>query len=407
MEGFFNVRDLEQVLALKTRFAAVGTETAALNTAHGRVLAEDLVAQADIPGFARATMDGYAVPAAATYGASEANPAYLTVVGSVTMGAPADVQVGAGQAVRVATGAMLPSGTDAVVMVEHTERIDETTLEVYRSVAPGQHMVAKDEDLARGRLLLPRGSLLRAQEVGMLAAAGCEQMRVAARPKVGIVSTGDELVPPEEIPGPGQVRDVNTHTLAALVQDAGAIATTYGIVRDRYDDLLTACRQALSQNDMVLISGGSSVGKRDWTLKVLEALPESEILVHGVSIRPGKPTILAQCGTRAFWGLPGHVVSTMVVFMVLVRPFLDHLRGYNPSAPMPIKALLARNLASVQGRMDFVRVRLERKGDQLWAQPILGQSGLIHTMVEADGLVAIDTNSEGLEKGAVVDVILM
>lgn len=407
MEAFFKVLDIEQVLALKSRFDILDTETVGLEQALGRVLAEDVVASANIPGFDRATMDGYAVSAASTFGASEANPAYLEVVGSVAMGTPSDFQVGAGQAAHIATGGMLPPGADAVVMVEHTDAIDTTTVEVYRSVAPGQHMVAKDEDVALGTRLLPRGCLLRAQEVGILAASGCDHVAVRRRPRVGIVSTGDELVSTHTDPRPGQVRDTNSHTLAALVQDAGAIPQPYGIVGDHYDDLLAVCQKALAESDMVLISGGSSVGKRDLTLDALEALPESDILVHGVSIRPGKPTILVRCGAQAFWGLPGHVVSAMVVFMVLVRPFLDHIQDRTPALKLPVKARLTRNLASVQGRMDFVRVGLERREGQLWAQPILGQSGLIHTMVDANGLVAIAMNSEGLEQGAAVDVFLM
>jgi molybdopterin molybdotransferase len=407
MKSFFKVLDIEDVLALKARFAVMDIETVGLGQALGRVLADDLMAPGNIPGFDRATMDGYAVAASSTYGASEANPAYLEVVGSVDMGARPDVEVGPGHAVRIATGGMLPPGADAVVMIEHAERIDGTILEVYRSVAPGQHMVAADDDVAQGSQLLPKGCLLRAQEVGLLAASGCGSIAVRLRPRVGIVSTGDELVPADTDPAPGQVRDTNTHTLAALVQDAGAIPQIYGIVGDRYDDLLAVCQKALSDSDMVLISGGSSVGKRDLTMEVLAALPQSDILVHGVSIRPGKPTILAQCNTKPFWGLPGHVVSAMVVFMVLVRPYIDHLQGRIPAAPLPVKARLARNMASVQGRMDFVRVRLAPQDGQLWAHPILGQSGLIHTMVQAHGLVAIAMNSEGLEKGIVVDVILM
>jgi len=224
---------------------------------------------------------------------------------------------------------------------------------------------------------------------------------------VGIISTGDEVVPMDADPSPGQIRDINTHTLAALVQEAGARAVAYGIVGDRYDDLVLTCKNALQASDMVLISGGSSVGMRDLTLDAIEALDRSRILVHGISIRPGKPTILAQCGAKPFWGLPGHVTSAMVVFMVVVRPFLDHIAGRRSHSPNRIRARLNRNLASVQGRIDFVRVRLVEVDGDFNAEPILGQSGLIHTMVEADGLVAIDMNSEGLDQGALVDVMII
>ncbi len=406
MNEFFNVMDLASVLALKSEFSPVETETVDLSRALDRALGEDLTAPNDIPGFARATMDGFAVQAASTFGASEGSPAYLEVVGAVQMGAPPEAPVGPGQAVRIATGGMMPPGADSVLMVEHTDTIDETTIEAHRSLAPGQNMVAGDEDVAAGKLLLPKGRCLRAQEIGLLAASGCPQVNVFRKPLVGIISTGDEVVPMETEPAPGQIRDINTHTLAALVQNTGAHPKIYGIVGDDYDDLLKTCRAALDDCDMVLISGGSSVGMRDLTCQALEALDQSRILVHGITIRPGKPTILAQCGKKAFWGLPGHVTSAMVVFMVIVRPFLEGIGGRTPKAAPPITARLSRNLASVQGRVDFVRVRITCEEGEQVAHPILGQSGLIHTMVEADGLVSIDMNSEGLDRGSQVEVLL-
>lgn len=404
---FFHVTDIDDVLALNSQFAILGGEQVPLADALGRVLARDLAADYDIPGFDRATMDGFAVQAASTYGASEANPAYLAVVGSVSMGQTPDVTVGPGQAARIATGGMLPSGADSVVMVEHTGAVDETTIEVYRSVAPLQYVVGRDEDAAAGQILLRRGSRLRPQELGVLAACGETMVDVVCRPRVGIISSGDEVVPIQAPCGPGQIRDINSHTLAGLVVQAGGLPRLYGIVPDRYEDLLTTCRKAICESDMVLVSGGSSVGTRDLTVEVLAALAESRILVHGVSIRPGKPTILARCGQKPFWGLPGHVTSAMVVFMVLVRPMLDRMGGATPRERVRVPARLTRNLASVQGRVDFVRVRLIRRQDGCWAEPILGASGLIRTMVEADGLVAVELNSEGLDQGSQVDVLLM
>jgi len=407
MKDFFQVIDIASVLAMRTRFPCVAAGQVGLDDALGRVLAEDFKAVGDIPGFDRATMDGFAVRAASTYGASEASPAYLTVVGSVPMGQRPCLPVGPGQAARIATGGMLPEGADSVVMIEHVGVIDEDTIEVYRSLAPGQHVVARDEDAAAGQVLLPAGCRLRPQEIGLLAACGVASVGVFHRPRVGIVSSGDEVVPVECDPLPGQVRDVNAHTLAGLVRQAGGRALHYGIVKDRYEDLWSVCIRALAENDMVLVSGGSSVGTRDLTMEVLEALPDSRILVHGVSISPGKPTILAQCGGKPFWGLPGHVTSAMVVFMVLVRPYLGHIGGSNAETPIRVKARLTRNVASAQGRVEYVRVRLETRQGETWAEPILGASGLIRTMVAADGLVAVDLNSEGLEQGAQVDVLLM
>jgi molybdopterin molybdotransferase len=224
---------------------------------------------------------------------------------------------------------------------------------------------------------------------------------------VAILSTGDEIVPIDVAPGPGQVRDVNGYTLSALVERAGGTVRQLGIIGDEFDTLLAACRSALAEADAVLLSGGSSVGSRDLTLEVLEALSDSRVRLHGVAIKPGKPTILADVGGKAFWGLPGHVASAMVVFHVLVRGQIERLCGARPLAERRVPARLSRNVASVHGRRDYLRVRLEDRGGQLWAVPILGKSGLIRTMVEADGLVEIDRDAEGLDEGTEVQVELL
>ena len=407
MEGFFKVTELDQVLAYRRKFSPLGTQSVILDEGLGRVVACDTAADADLPDFARSTVDGYAVAAASTFGASEANPAYLTVNGSVAMGETGDVPVGPGQAVRIATGGMLPPGADGVVMVEHTEAIDEQTIEVYKSSAPGQHTILKGEDFARADCLVASGTCLRPQEIGLLAAFGIRRIEVYQRPRVGIISTGDEVVPITATPGPGQIRDINMYSLAAQVQAAGGQPVSYGIVPDDYDLLLQTCTRALHECDVIMASGGSSVGMRDFTIQVIEALPASEVLVHGISISPGKPTILAKVQDKPFWGIPGHVTSAMVVFKIVVSPFIEHIGGLsNTGAPPPgISARLNRNLASAQGRVDFVRVRLVNRKDGLWAEPVLGKSGLINTMVKADGLVAIGMNSEGLDKGSHVSVM--
>lgn len=406
MKAFFKVQDLDAVLARAATFAKVETETVDLSEAGGRILAEDVSAGEDIPGFARSTMDGFAVKGASTFGASEGNPAYLSVEGSVTMGETPTITVGAGQAVRIATGGMLPEGADSVVMVEHTEVLDEKTIEVYKSVAPGQHVIQRGEDIGAGETLLFAGQRIRSQEAGFLAALGGERIRVYRKPRVGIVSTGDEIVPVDQNPGPGQIRDINTTTLSDLCRCQGSEPVAFGIVRDDFDALLDTCTRAAALCDVVLISGGSSVGTRDFTIEVLRQLPDPEILVHGVSVSPGKPTILSRSGNRMIWGIPGHVTSAMVVFVALVRPFLARISGLNPRFDRRhiVPAVLSRNLASAQGRTDFVRVRLFEANGSTCAEPIPGKSGLLNTMVKADGLVRIDANSEGLDAGTTVDV---
>ena len=407
MKEFFKVTSLAQVFEYMSDFPLVGTEIVSLPETDGRILAADIVADVDLPDFARSTMDGFAVQAASTFGVSEGSPAYLTVKGSVAMGDHPVFSITTGEAARISTGGMLPEGADAVVMIEHIGEIDSTTIEVYRSVAPGQHVVEKGEDFGKEEIVLCCGQKIRPQEKGLLAAFGRETVDVYQKPVIGIISTGDEVVPVNEIPGSGQIRDINTYTIASLVIKAGGVPVTYGIARDEFGVLFEKGSQALAQCDMVLISGGSSGGTRDFTIEALSALPDATILVHGISISPGKPTILAKVGSKAFWGLPGHVVSAMVVFTVAVQPFIENISGLAPQAKSEpkISARLSRNVSSAQGRIDYIRVRLTETKGVLWAEPVLGKSGLIHTMIKADGLIAIGENTEGLDKGAEVQVI--
>jgi molybdopterin molybdotransferase len=409
MKEFFKVKTIDQALEYATQFPHMASEKVSLTDSVGRILAEDIKSDIDLPDFSRSIMDGYAVRGSSTFGAGEGNPAYLHITGTVSMGNKPDFSVGIGEAVRISTGGMLPTDADSVVMVEHTEEIDDTNIEVYRSVAPGQNMVEVGEDIKKGEVILRYGGKIRPQEAGMLAALGKQTVVVYKKPLIGIISTGDEVVAVDESPGMGQIRDVNTYTLSGLIQEIGATPIPFGIVRDDYEALLAKSTQALAQCDMVLVSGGSSVGARDFTIDVITALENSEILFHGISISPGKPTILAKVQNKAFWGLPGHVVSAMVVFSRIVKPFIEHVNGRADVYRKKIRltAKLSRNLASAQGRVEFIRIRLRQKEGVLWAEPILGKSGLISTMVKADGLIEIGMNTEGIDKGTEVEVILV
>ena len=409
MKEFFKVTDLQTVLDYRTKFPQVKTEEIPLVETVGRILAEDIVADVDLPDFPRAIVDGYALQGASTFGAGEGNPAFLAVIGSVAMGESSEVTVSPGKAVRIATGGMLPQGADSVVMVEHTQAIDDATIEVYRSVAPGQNMIAIGEDIKKQSRMLMQGQTIRPQEAGLLAALGKQRVAVFQKPVIGIISSGDEIIPINAAPSLGQIRDINTYTLTGLIHEAGAQAVSFGIVHDDFETLFEKCRLALDQCDMILISGGSSVGARDFSVDVLSALQDAKILVHGISISPGKPTILAKAQNKAFWGMPGHVVSAMIVFSRVVKPFVEHLSGQaaGQKKELRLQAKLSRNVASRQGRIDFIRVQLRLEEGRLWADPVLGKSGLISTMVFADGLLEIDINTEGLEKGTVVAVIPM
>ena len=409
MKKFFKVKTIDQALEYTGQFPRMAPENVSLTESVGRILAEDIQSDIDLPDFSRSIMDGYAVRGSSTFGAGEGNPAYLNVTGTVSMGNKPNFSVGPGEAVRISTGGMLPPDADSVVMIEHTEAIDDATIEVYRSVAPGHNMVAVGEDIKKGDVILRSGEKIRPQEAGMLAALGKETVKVYKKPLIGIISTGDEVVAVHESPGPGQIRDVNTYTLSGLIEELGARAVSFGIEGDDYAALMTKSAKALAQCDMVLVSGGSSVGARDFTIDVITALEDSEILFHGISISPGKPTILARVQNKAFWGLPGHVVSAMVVFHRIVKPFIEHVSGRADCHAEKIRltATLSRSLPSAQGRVDFIRIRLKQNEDVLWAEPILGKSGLISTMVKADGLIEIGMNTEGLDEGTQVEVILV
>jgi molybdopterin molybdotransferase len=325
------------------------------------------------------------------------------------MGKAAGMIVKQGQAVKIPTGAMLPEGADSVVMKEYCHRLDEDTLEVSRAVSPLENVIGPADDFSRGAVFLKKGHRLRPQDVGVLAGFGITEVPVFRRPRIGIISTGDEIVPVERTPLPGQVRDINQYTLGALCRRAGAEPVLMGLCPDDFDALKGMVETALAQTDSVWISGGSSVGTRDLTLRVFESLPDFELLVHGISISPGKPTIIGRSGTRPIVGLPGHVASAIVVAAVFMTRVISRLSGY---AGLPrqwgadVEAELSRNIPSANGREDYVRVKLIENGTGLTAVPIFGKSGLISTLVEADGLVKIDMNTEGLYQGEKVKVML-
>lgn len=384
------------------------TEQIPLAEALGRVLAQDVIAPLAVPGFKRSTIDGYAVRAKDTFGASESLPALITVVGEVLMGQEAKLALEPGQGVQIATGGMLPPGSDAAVMIEYTEELDSTTVAILRSVAPGENVIQAGEDVRAGEQVLPIGQQLRPQDLGVLAGVGVVAPAVFARPKVGIISTGDELVDPSQLPLPGQVRDINSYTLYGLVQASGGQGKLYGIIVDDYQELYRQVALALAENDIVVISGGSSVGTRDATAKVIAALGEPGVLVHGVSVRPGKPTIIGVIGAKPVFGLPGHPVSAMVIFDLLIKPVINHFQGLRPGQPVAmLKARVSQNVASGPGREDHVRVVLEQRTDQgVWAVPVLGKAGLITTMVKADGIFCIPLDKEGVMLGETVEVRL-
>jgi molybdopterin molybdotransferase len=408
---FFTTRTVAEALAGFRPARRTRAERVPISDALRRVTAEPVRAPHPLPGFARSTVDGYAVRAADTYGASEGLPGYLTVTGAVRMGTVPDVTVTAGNAVSMPTGGAMPPGADAVVMIEYTAEAMRGTIEVVRPVAPGEGVVRADEDAAEGQEIIPNGSVLRPQDLGMLAAAGVTTAVVHARPVVTIFSTGDEVVPPAtKTLSPGQVRDATAPALAALIADAGGKPVHGGIVGDDPGALEKALRAALPASDVIVVSAGSSVGTRDETATAVAALGPPGIWCHGLAIKPGKPTLLAECGTGPdgtpgipVIGLPGNPRSALVVFRLIGMPLIRLVGGCGTPPPEPsTRATLSRDLASATGRLDVVQVKVAGGV----ATPLFGVSALLSVLTAADGYIVIPEEATGLDAGTEVTVTL-
>jgi molybdopterin molybdotransferase len=378
-----------------------------LHQALGRVTVEAILAPHPLPSFARSTVDGYAVRAVDTYGASDGLPAYLNVIGEVPMGRPPEFDIHPYECALIHTGGMLPESADAVVMVEHTQSVRPGEVEILRAAAVAENVLEIGEDVSTGQEVIPAGTQLRPAEIGGLAGLGIVRVRVARQPRVAIISSGDEVVPPQMDIQPGQVRDVNAYTLAALVREAGGDPIHYGIVTDDATAMETTARKAMESCDLVVITAGSSASTRDLTATVINRLGKPGVLVHGVNVRPGKPTILAVCDGKAMIGLPGNPVSALVIAGLFVVPVIRSLMGVQSERPKSaLTAQLTLNLASTAGREDWIPVRLVKGESGYQAEPVFGKSNLIFTLSRADGLVRIPPDATGLSAGQTVDVIL-
>ena len=398
------------------------SESIDVPSALGRILAEDVIAPHPLPDFQRSTVDGYAVRAKDTHGASDSLPAYLTLIGEVPMGDAPAFEVGTGQCALIHTGGMLPNSADAVVMLEYTQQMGSDgqlpvaigEIEIFRAVAEAENVIRVGEDVAQGQRVEAKGSVMRPAEIGGLMALGITSVKVVRKARVGLISTGDEVIDPRQSPRLGQVRDVNSYTLGALIERSGGVATRYGIVSDKFDLLKEATAKALSECDAVIITAGSSASTRDMTADVIRSLGEPGVLVHGINTRPGKPTILGVGDGKAVIGLPGNPVSALVNGYLFVVPVIEKLLGALPRPRPFVRAQLTVNLPSQAGREDWWPVKLirpERSSARLKgeyeAHPIFGKSNLIFTLAAADGLLRIDPDATGLSAGETVEVYLL
>lgn len=386
--------------------APLGTERVPLLQALRRVLAQEVRASADLPAFDRSTVDGYAARGGDTAQASSGTPVTLQVVGEVLMGEPVQFAIGPGQAARIPTGGMLPEGADAVVMQEHVVRQDGA-VSIERPVKAGDNVIHRGADVKAGEVILRPGRRLRPQDLGLLAGLDVPEVEVYRRPRVGLIVTGDELVPPGHPLRGSQIHDMNTYTLSGLIDYAGGVAKAYGIVRDNLALLVERAQLAHRECDVVILVGGSSIGEKDVVADAIAALGEPGVVVHGIAIRPGKPTLLAVAGGKPVFGLPGNVVSAMVIFEQFVKPVVGGLAGLRESPPPGriVRARLTRKIAAGD-REDHVRVSLVDRTGTLWAAPLPGGSAIITSMTRADGIVVVPANTT-LDEGAEVEVRLL
>lgn len=409
MPEFLTVLPPDEALAKLFKHLLIPLPTDVIPTAEAlnRITAEEIRSPEPLPAFARATMDGYAVRAQDTFGASQTLPAYLTVSGEVPMGHAPTFELAPTQAALIHTGGMIPKGADAVVQVEVTQKSHAHEIEVLKAVAPGENVLRVGDDVTAGQTLFPRGHLLRPQDLGGLAGLGLTRVTVGRRPRIALLATGDEVVDPDSPAAPGQVRDVNSFAVSGLIERAGGIALRRGIAPDNLEALKSAAESALAECDALVLSAGSSVSVRDMTSEVIAGLGQPGVLVHGVAVKPGKPAILAVADGKPVFGLPGNPVSALVIADLFVVPTIYRLQGCAVTPPRPsLRAKLSHNLPSTTGRVDYTPARLVWRNGEQWAEPVFGKSNQIFTLVFAEGMIVIPRDSNGLSTGEMVEVRL-
>lgn len=405
---FFQVKTVEETFDLiESHISRVNDkEVVSIWKASGRIVAEDVMVRENVPSFRRSSVDGYAVKGVDTFGASESMPAFLSIKGEVKMGEQVTYTLQNGEAVYVPTGGMLPNGSDTMVMIEYCEKTNGL-LNVYRQSVPNEHVIFPGEDLKKGEILVKEKTKLRPQEIGALASQGIEEITVIRQPIVGYLSTGDEIVPfNQEAISIGEIRDSNALTIGVLTEQWGFSFIYGGIVSDNEYELKKRAEELLEKVDCLVLSGGSSVGTKDYSLSVIDSLGEPGVFVHGVAVKPGKPTILACAKEKSIIGLPGHPASAMIIYSLFGKEILSKLAGREMKRQFNhFRAISTKRLPSVTGRTDYIRVKLIEEEGQMYAEPVHGKSSLLYTLIASDGLLEIPSAKEGIEKGEEVRVI--
>ncbi len=406
---FFNVLTASEVHSIINKLAeeyAIESEEIHLMSATGRIVSEEVTAPLDLPEFNRSTVDGYAVISQEVMGASESMPSFLDCINEVAMGEIADFLLKGGQAVYVPTGGMVPEGADGVVMIEYVEKLDEKTILIHRPIAPLENMTRIGDDLKEGELIVSKGKKLTPYDIGLLAGAGIHHIKVYKKLRFAILSTGDEIVDLEEPKKLGEIRDINGYALSSLITELGGEVVKKAIVKDHFDTLKEETGKALDSADIVLLSGGSSVGTRDYTKAVIESFEGGSVLVHGISIKPGKPTIIGRVGQKAVFGLPGHPASALIIFNQFVKAYMDHLLE-RPQKEFSVTAVLLGNVHSSPGKETYQMVQLVQDEEGWNAVPFYAKSGMMTLLAKASGYLRIPERTEGLMKGEKVKVYLL
>lgn len=383
------------------------TEVVSIGESVGRYLAMDISSDINVPEFKRSVVDGYAVIAKDTYGVSESMPAFLKIIGEVAMGEACKLKLSEGETVYVPTGGMLPENADGVVMIEYAEKIDSENVCIYKPSAPNQGFMNIGDDFSAGQHFVGTGHRIRSKDAGVLAACGCDTVKVFKKPKIGIISTGDEIIEVSAKPKLGEIRDINANIIAAYLKEAGAEITVIKIVKDEFDGFLKSFKDIIQNCDLLLISGGSSAGNKDFTKDIINAAGDTGVFTHGIAIKPGKPTIIGKAMSKPVFGLPGHPLSATIVYKVLVEPFIKKYYLSNDEPELSITCTMTENFHSGEGRETYQLVELNKIGFEYEATPLLGKSGSISQLFRADGYVRVDSLTEGIKKGEKVEVFLV
>lgn len=406
---FFNVMSVDEVKDILVKnFKNIKIETEKINIldSYEKVLSKDIISQINVPEFNRSTVDGYAIKSKDSHGCSDFMPSFLDVLGEVRMGEAVNIDINNGQCIYVPTGGMIPKSSDCVIMIEHVEKLDEDTIAIHKPISTGENVVYKGDDIKENEKVLRKGRKITSQDIGVLAALGVNEVEIYKPIKFTIISSGDEIIDLDEKLEFGKVRDINGYALYSLIQNLGGCIVKRTIVKDKYDLLKEEVLNGINSSNIVLISGGSSVGTKDYTYDVINSFDGQGVLVHGISLKPGKPTIIGECQNKPVIGLPGHPVSAIIVFKIFIEYLVNEILDINQKK-YTVSAIIDKNLHSSPGKRTYQMVSLEEVDNKYYARPMFGKSSMITLLSKSCGYVIIDENCEGLYKEQEVKVHLL